>query len=445
MALHCEPNHVRHLIADATTQRFDSLCVVGLGFIGLPTAAIFARGGVRVLGVDVRADLVERINQGECPLDEPDLVPLVLEAVRRGMLRAALRPEPCEAFVLAVPTPCRAGHVPDISYIHSAAESIAPALRRGCLVILESTSPVGTTEQLAAWLAGMRPDLSFPPQAGEAADVQVAHCPERVLPGRIVYELVHNDRVVGGLTPRCARRAADLYRQVVAGHCLETSARTAELCKLTENAFRDVNIAFANELSMICDRLGIPVGDVIALANRHPRVNILRPGPGVGGHCIAVDPWFIVHSAPDEAQLIRCARQVNDAKAHWVVGKVRQLARRWQHPTIACLGLTYKADVADLRESPALEIVHALAAGGIGRIVAVEPHVTQLPAALESAGVELSELESAVARADLVVLLVDHREFASIEPHRLGKPLLDTCRHRPAMHLGEAVPLSRAA
>jgi UDP-N-acetyl-D-mannosaminuronic acid dehydrogenase len=444
MPAHRDSSHVRRTAGEGG-QRFESLCVVGLGFIGLPTAAIFARGGLRVLGVDVQPDLVEQINRGECPLDEPELVPLVADVVQRGLLRAGQCAEPCDAYIVAVPTPCQAGHTPDIGYIRRAAQSIAPALRPGCLVILESTSPVGTTEQLADWLGAMRPDLTFPHLTGEAADVQVAHCPERVLPGRIVYELVHNDRVVGGLTARCARRAAELYRQVVAGDCLETSARTAELCKLTENAFRDVNIAFANELSMICDRLGINVADVIALANRHPRVNILRPGPGVGGHCLAVDPWFIVHSAPQEARLIRCARQVNDAKARWVVGKVQHLARRWRQPTIACLGLTYKADVADLRESPAVEIVHALAESGTGRIVAVEPHVTQLPAVLQSAGVELCDLQGAVQRADLVVLLVDHREFASVEAHHLGKPLLDTCRHRPTVHTGEPLMLPRAA
>ena len=303
-----------------------------------------------------------------------------------------------------------------MSYVEAAARAIAPVLRPGSLVILESTSPVGATERMSEWLAEARPDLTFPQQTGENSDIRVAHCPERVLPGRVMRELIANDRVIGGLTPRCASAAAALYRNFVQGDCFLTDARTAEMCKLTENAFRDVNIAFANELSMICDELGIDVWKLIELANRHPRVNILQPGPGVGGHCIAVDPWFIVHASPKQARLIRTARQVNDCKPDWVVLKVEEAVRECisKDPgkslddiTIVCLGLAFKADIDDLRESPAMEITMRLATKYPGRVVAVEPNIRKTPQCLTEKGVALMEFDEAVAKGDLPVLLVD--------------------------------------
>jgi UDP-N-acetyl-D-mannosaminuronic acid dehydrogenase len=399
---------------------FEKVCVVGLGYIGLPTAAVFASRQVDVLGVDVNRKAVETINRGEIHIVEPELDAIVRDVVTRGKLRAALHPEPADAFLIAVPTPFKGdNHDPDLSYIESAAKAIAPVLKRGDLVVLESTSPVGATEQMAGWLAAARPDLSFPQDAGEAADVSVAHCPERVLPGKVIQELVANDRVVGGMTPRCAERAVLLYRIFVEGDCIITNARTAEMAKLCENSFRDVNIAFANELSVICHDMGIDVWELIALANRHPRVNILSPGPGVGGHCIAVDPWFIVASAPAQAKLIRAAREVNDAKPGWVIDRVAAALEELKaagkpKPVIACYGLTFKADIDDLRESPALKIAIELAERPDCDLLAVEPNIDLLPPALATAA--LVTAEEALAKADVHLLLVDHREFRFLTP-----------------------------
>lgn len=411
-----------------SSQAFQTVSLIGLGYIGLPTAAVLASRGVHVVGVDVNQHAVDTINSGRVHIVEPDLDALVSDVVRRGLLRATTKPEASDAFVIAVPTPFRDQHVPDLSYVEAAARAIAPVLKAGNLVILESTSPVTATEQLAQWLADARPDLSFPQQAGEDAQIQIAYCPERVLPGKVLTELVENDRVVGGLTPACARRAAELYRVFVKGECLITNARTAEMCKLTENSFRDVNIAFANELSLICDRLGINVWELVRLANHHPRVNILQPGPGVGGHCIAVDPWFIVHSAPEEARMIRTAREVNDGKPHYVAGRIAEAASAHAEPVIACLGLAFKPDIDDLRESPAVEIVQMLAKEKVGRLLVVEPHVEQLPPALAALSqVQLVTAEEALAQADVVALLVNHRAFYGITKAQLGdKRVIDT-------------------
>jgi len=411
-----------------SSQAFQTVSLIGLGYIGLPTAAVLASRGVHVVGVDVNQHAVDTINSGRVHIVEPDLDALVSDVVRRGLLRATTKPEASDAFVIAVPTPFRDQHVPDLSYVEAAARAIAPVLKAGNLVILESTSPVTATEQLAQWLADARPDLSFPQQAGEDAQIQIAYCPERVLPGKVLTELVENDRVVGGLTPACARRAAELYRVFVKGECLITNARTAEMCKLTENSFRDVNIAFANELSLICDRLGINVWELVRLANHHPRVNILQPGPGVGGHCIAVDPWFIVHSAPEEARMIRTAREVNDGKPHYVAGRIAEAASAHAEPVIACLGLAFKPDIDDLRESPAVEIVQMLAKEKVGRLLVVEPHVEQLPPALAALSqVQLVTAEEALAHADVVALLVNHRAFYGITKAQLGdKRVIDT-------------------
>lgn len=413
-------------------MQFDRVCVIGLGYIGLPTATVLATGGVSVLGVDVDAERIAKVNKGELPIVEPGLDEVLACVVSKGLLRAAGAAEAANAFVIAVPTPFidEEHHEPDLRFVESACRTIAPVLAQGNLVILESTSPVGTTEKVADWLAALRPDLTFPHQAGESSDIRVAYCPERVLPGKILEELVSNDRIVGGMTPACAAAAVALYALFVKGECIVTNARAAELCKLSENSFRDVNIAFANELSLICDHLGIADWEVIALANRHPRVNILQPGPGVGGHCIAVDPWFIVSSAPDQARLVRTAREVNDSKPHWVVGKVGEaiaaLRAARPKPIVACLGLAFKADIDDLRESPARAICKALASRDDCRTIAVEPNIQTLPADLVGK-TELMGLWDALALADIIVVLVDHMPFKSITLADIdGKTLIDT-------------------
>jgi UDP-N-acetyl-D-mannosaminuronic acid dehydrogenase len=409
---------------------FSRISVVGLGYIGLPTAAVFAAKGIEVVGVDVNRQVVETINQGRPHFGEPNLDALVRRVVESGKLRATTEIEPAEAFIIAVPTPLR-GHgeesEPDISYVEAAAQALAPVLTADNLVILESTSPVGTTERISRIMADLRPELTFPHQKGELADIQIAHCPERVLPGRILEEVVNNPRVIGGLTRRCAQRALNLYKIIVDGECRVTNARTSELAKLTENAYRDVNIAFANELSFICDSLKINTWDLIEMANLHPRVNILNPGPGVGGHCIAVDPWFIVASSPKEARLIRTARIINDSKPAYICAKVREKAAALKRPVIACLGLSYKKDVDDLRESPAVEIVQRLAEENIGELLVVEPHIARLPEELSRAGLELYDFDRALERANLVLLLVDHMSFMQVDRDTLkDKFVIDT-------------------
>lgn len=400
---------------------FQTISVIGLGYIGLPTAAAFASRQKKVLGVDINQHAVDTINRGAIHIVEPDLDALVKTAVEGGFLQAFTRPQPADAFLIAVPTPFMGGHQPDLKYVESAARSIAPVLKKGDLVILESTSPVGTTELMAEWLAECRPDLRFPQQESERADVNIAYCPERVLPGQVMVELIKNDRVIGGMTAVCSQRACDLYNIFLQGECVVTNSRTAEMCKLTENSFRDVNIAFANELSLICEAQGINVWELIALANRHPRVNILQPGPGVGGHCIAVDPWFIVAQNPDLARLIRTAREVNDSKPHWVVGRVKSAladcltatGKRASEAKIACFGLAFKPNIDDLRESPAVEVARLIADWHAGETWAVEPHVQHLPAALDGS-VSLHSIEDALQHADLLVMLVDHKIFKAI-------------------------------
>lgn len=414
---------------------FNRISVVGLGYIGLPTAAVFASRGVEVVGVDVNDHAVKTINSGRIHIVEPDLDMVVHAATVEGKLRATLTPEPADAFLLAVPTPFKGDHHPDLSYIEAAAKAIAPVLARGNLVVLESTSPVGATEQMADWLAEARPDLTFPQQAGEASDIRIAHCPERVLPGHVLRELVENDRVIGGMTPLCSEAASALYKIFVRGECVITNARAAEMCKLTENAFRDVNIAFANELSLICDKLDVNVWELIGLANRHPRVNILQPGAGVGGHCIAVDPWFIVDRTPEEARLIRTARAVNDGKPHWVIGKiaaaVSEIAKTrgcaMSDVRIAAFGLAFKPDIDDLRESPAIEIVEHLIDIFPGQVLVVEPNIEVLPPNLAQSRVSLVSPGEAFDSADVLALLVDHRPFREIIPTpRPGVAIVDT-------------------
>jgi UDP-N-acetyl-D-mannosaminuronic acid dehydrogenase len=409
---------------------FGRISVIGLGYIGLPTAAVFAEKGIEVVGVDVNRHVVDTINQGRPHFGEPNLDALVRRVVENGKLRATAELEPAEAFIIAVPTPLE-GHgeqaLPDISYVEAAARAIAPVLVETNLVVLESTSPVGTTERISRIMADLRPDLTFPHQKGERAEIQIAHCPERVLPGKILEEVVNNPRIIGGMTRRCAQRAIGLYKIIVDGECRVTNARTSELAKLSENAYRDVNIAFANELSFICDRLKINAWDLIELANLHPRVNILSPGPGVGGHCIAVDPWFIVSSSPNEARLIRMARVINDSKPEYICSKVRERAAALKQPVIACLGLSYKKDVDDLRESPAVEIVRRLAQDNVGELLIVEPHIASLPADLAMLGLELYDFDRALERANLVLLLVDHMGFLQVDRDLLkDKFVIDT-------------------
>lgn len=409
-------------------ESYSRVSIVGLGYIGLPTAAVLASHGVEVVGVDIKPEAVDTINDGKTHIIEPNLDALIHDVVSNGRLRATLVPEEAQAFVIAVPTPFKDGEGPDISYVKKAAESIAPLLRKGNLVILESTSPVGTTERLTRWMSGMRPDLTFPGDGVDNPDVCVAYCPERVLPGNVLRELECNDRIIGGMSASCSVRAAELYRIFVKGELVITNSRTAEMTKLTENAFRDVNIAFANELSLVCERLGINVWELIRLTNHHPRVNILQPGPGVGGHCIAVDPKFIVHAVGDDARLMKLSREINDGKPEYVFGKIDKIAQSLENPVIACLGLSYKADIDDLRESPAITIVSLLSENRTGRILVVEPHIDGLPASLRGAdGVEFSGLESALKQADIIVFLVGHSVFRNIDSSLLkDKLIVDT-------------------
>ena len=413
-------------------RTFEKVCVIGLGYVGLPTAASLARRGVSVLGVDTNEKTVALINKGQVHIVEPDLDILVSGAVATGKLAAATRPEPADAFIIAVPTPLTGEHKPDLSHLEAAAQELAPVLKAGDLIVIESTSPVGATEAVAEWLAGWRQDLAFPHREDDTAGVDIAYSPERVLPGRVITELVRNDRVIGGLDRRSAERAADLYRIFVDGRCHLTTARTAELVKLAENSYRDVNIAFANELSVVCEGLGVDVWEAVDLANRHPRVGILSPGPGVGGHCIAVDPWFIVDSAPGDTPLIEAARQVNEAMPRHVVNAVLKAAAGMEAPRVACLGLAYKADIDDLRMSPAVRVVQALAkeiAGhGDAGVMVVEPHIKALPDELAGIpGLVLVPLEEAIEGADIVVLLADHRPFKALDRAMLdGKVVIDT-------------------
>jgi len=407
--------------------------VVGLGYIGLPTAAVLASRQIEVIGVDVNQLAVDTISRGEIHIVEPELDVLVRASVQTGHLRATLQAESADVFMVAVPTPFKGDHEPDLSYIESAARAIAPVLDRGNVVILESTSPVGATEKMLEWMQAVRPDLVFPQfgEEGVEVDVSVAHCPERVLPGHVVRELVENDRIIGGVTQHCGERAREVYKIFVEGDCLITDCRTAELSKLVENSFRDVNIAFANELSLICDRLEINVWKLIELANRHPRVNILQPGPGVGGHCIAVDPWFIVDSAPEEAKLIHTARLVNDGKPHFVLDKINQAVeatgREKLSLKIACLGLAFKPDIDDLRESPALEIAQQVGLMGFAKQLLVEPNINEIPGGFDMQRTSLVDVESAIGEADIVVLLVDHTPFKTMDLGLLsGKQVVDT-------------------
>lgn len=405
-----------------------SVAVIGLGYIGLPSAAVIAQAGCKVTGVDTLDHVVETINRGEIHIEETDLDQLVRDMVTTGRLSATTTMPQSDVFVIAVPTPIVNGREPDISYVVSAAEQVAPALKAGDLVILESTSPVGTTREMAKTIAAARPDLKISGATdSDDVDVHLAYCPERVLPGKIIAELVSNDRSIGGLSPACATKAKAFYEIFVQGECSETQAEVAEMVKLVENASRDVAIAFANELSLVADRLGLDVWEVISLANRHPRVNIMNPGPGVGGHCIAVDPWFLVSCAPDVTPLMRTAREVNDGKCVYVQGRADAMAQANPDAKIACLGLSFKPNIDDLRESPALDIALALAKKHGPRVMAVEPHIDTLPDSFADTGAQLVSLEAALAECDIVLLLVDHAQFLDVSKDALAdKQVYDT-------------------
>ena len=389
------------------------VCVIGLGYIGLPTAAIIARANCPVTGIDVSDHVVETINRGEIHIEEVDLDGLVRGVVQRGMLNASTQIVPADVFVIAVPTPFEKDghHTPDTSYVMSAATEVAGVLKKGDTIILESTSPVGTTEAMRELISGLRPDLKLPGKTDETPDVAIAYCPERVLPGKILEELTHNDRSIGGITPRCARKALAFYKRFVRGTCITTDARSAEMTKLVENAYRDVNIAFANELSMISDEMDLDVWEVIKLANRHPRVNILQPGPGVGGHCIAVDPYFIIHGAPDQSPLIRTGREVNDAKMHHVVEQATKLIEANPGAPVACLGLAFKANIDDFRESPARFVASKIAHQFGERVKIVEPYAGELPREFDGTGAELVDIDFALENCGILIVLVDHDIF----------------------------------
>lgn len=408
----------------------ESICVIGLGYIGLPTASLLATKGYNVLGVDVRKDIVKALNDGDVLIHEPGLDIMVKSGVSSGRLKASEQAVKADVFILALPTPFKENKKPDLSYVEEGVKEIAPYLEPGAMVILESTSPVGTTEKICEWFHAARPDLHIPGfEGGKGEQLYIAHCPERVLPGRILQELVQNDRIVGGVDKPSTDKAAKFYRNFVEGAVLTTNSREAELAKLVENSFRDVNIAFANEISLICDELNADVWETIRLANRHPRVNILEPGTGVGGHCISVDPWFLVDALPERARLIRAAREVNDSKANWVYDHIVHKAERFTRPVIACMGLAFKPNVDDLRESPALHVTQKLAAHANWEILVVEPHIAALPPELaDKVNVKLCDIPEALAKADIFAFLVKHAAFSEIAMNDLfEKIIIDPC------------------
>ncbi len=404
-----------------------NLTIIGLGYIGLPTAVLFAEAGLRVYGYDVNPKIIDSVNKGIPHFSEPELDVLLKKNCDNGLFSAAQTITPSDYYIIAVPTPIRDDKTPDLSYVIQAIENIAPILKENDLVIIESTVPVGACETMAHLIYKLRPDLRPAGVFDDKVNIYVAHCPERVLPGKIIHELVHNDRIIGGITRRCTQKAIDLYQFAIKGECHGTYANIAETVKLTENAFRDVNIAFANELSVMCDKAGVNVRDVIRFANKHPRVNILSPGPGVGGHCIAVDPWFLIAGDPENARLMRTAREVNDAKPHHIVKKILETASRIKNPVIHCLGLTYKADVDDVRESPSIEIVQHLIHEKCGDLLVSDPLLHELPVMLHADNVTFVDFEAGIKKADIIVLLTDHSVFKNIDRMQImQKIVIDT-------------------
>jgi UDP-N-acetyl-D-mannosaminuronic acid dehydrogenase len=400
-------------------QKIKTVCVIGLGYIGLPTAVMIASSGMKALGVDIRQDIVDTLNKGGAHFSEPGLDELLDKVVADGSLRGFVEPQPADCFIIAVPTPFNGDHSPDLSYVDSAARSIAKVLRPGNLVILESTSPVGTTERVARILQEQNPEIAAPLAGNDHPNIHLAYCPERILPGQMMQELVNNDRIIGGMTAACTDLAKQVYGSFCNGELHGTQTRTAEMVKLAENSYRDLNIAFANELSMLCEKIDVEVWDAIKLANCHPRVNILSPGCGVGGHCIAVDPWFLIQPYPESTKLMRVARDTNDFKSQYVFEKIKTAAHRFKDPVIACLGLTYKPDVGDIRESPALHIANQLAAARLGSVLAVDPTLEgRVPGLHES--IQLMPLEIALQKADIVAILVSHSAFKQLTGQALA-------------------------
>ena len=409
-----------------TKQSFKKISVIGLGYIGLPTAAMLATQGIEVVGVDVNPFIIEAVNKGKAHIEEGGLDQLLSRCVSDGNLKATKVPEVADVFLITVPTPVNGDHTPDLSYVISAGRSIASVLKKGDLVILESTSPVGTTRMLGDVLAEERPDLSFPHITGENSDIHIAYCPERIIPGKMLEELVKNDRIIGGITAQCSKLAVKVYKTFVEGGCHITDDQTAGMVKLSENAFRDINIAFANELSMICGDLGLDVWKVIEMANHHPRVSILNPGPGVGGHCIAVDPWLIAASAPKQTRLIQTARKVNDAKPDYVIEQVEKALLKLPKANVACLGLSYKANVDDFRGSPALKIAEILSRKYTGRVFCADPFAYALSETqLKEAGITLNSVWEVLNKVDVVVMLVGHKTFLTLS-YPQDKEVIDT-------------------
>ncbi len=410
------------------------VCILGLGYIGLPTASLLATKGFKVHGVDIDPKVVAAVNNGYPHIYEPGLDTLVKLAVQSGNLAASLEPVHANTFIITVPSLIDKENLPDITHIQKAIHAITPYLTPGCLIIIETTVPVGTTEKIACWISTLRHDLTIPsvttnvPTAAEEKQVFLAHCPERVSPGRILEELVNNNRVIGGINQLSGQKAQMFYKKLVNGNLFLTNARTAELTKLAENSFRDVNIAFANELSLICHELGVNVWELVRLANGHPRVNILDPGPGVGGHCIAKDPWFIIDSAPGCSKIIHSAREINNSIPNHIVNQIKNKAGRFKNPVIACLGLSYKYNTDDLRESPAIKIVQQLIKEPVGKILIIEPHIDTLPEKLTNSDkVRLVNLKEGLEQANLIVLLVNHDVFKNIKKTTLKeKTVIDT-------------------
>ena len=412
---------------------YKCVSVLGLGYIGLPTAAVLASNGIKVLGVDINKHIVDSVNAGKIHIEEPHLDKVVKEAVEKGFLKASDEASSSDAFIIAVPTPFKDNDEgdpkPDLKFIDAAANAIAAVLKKGDLIILESTSPVGTTLRLSKMLGSMRKDLSFPHIDGENSDIRIAYCPERVLPGNVLYELENNARVIGGISSKCSDEAIKLYENFVNNKCISTNSSTAEMAKLTENSYRDVNIAFANELSIIAEKNDINIWELIELSNLHPRVNILKPGPGVGGHCIAVDPWFIVSQNPDEAKLIKMARVVNDYKPEYVINRVIKTIQKkcdLNESKIGILGLSYKPDIDDLRESPSLGIAINLSKKFPGKTFIVEPHIEELPKSLAKNCYKCS-FEDVFNMTDLVIALVPHREFKDFKKYKSKTEFIDFC------------------
>lgn len=415
-------------------MRIRKVSIYGIGYIGLPTAAIIANNGIDVLGIDINEEVVNAINEGDICTVEKDLAELVRKVTSNGNLRAATIPEEADVHLIAVPTPLKKNREPDLSFVKAVCHSIAAVLKKGDLIILESTCPVGSTERFSQWLSVDRSDLKLPHIHTDSSEINLAYCPERVIPGNIIYEMVNNDRIIGGITENCSKLASTFYKIFINGKCLITDSRTAEMCKLTENSYRDINIAFANEISIICENLGINIWDLVNLANHHPRVNILQPGPGVGGHCIAVDPWFIISDAKKDAELIRLARKINTNKVEWVINKITAANKKFKSTRqnidkdaiIACFGLSYKPNVDDIRESPAIEISHRLTKLNNNNILIVEPNIKELPTVLRGSAEHVS-VEKAIKHADIIVLLVGHDEFKTAAIHDSKKIILDIC------------------